>query len=49
MVSGSDLRNNFNVHMRALYKYDKGEGSTSGASGTTKINSKGYVDNFLNI
>lgn len=48
MVSGSNLRGSFNLHMRSLYKHDKGEGSTSGASGTTKINSKGYVDNFIN-
>lgn len=50
MITGSELRNSFNRTMRELYSIkDSSQSGVSGRSGTTSINSKSYIDIYINI
>ena len=50
MISGIELRNSFNRIMRGMYSIKDNSGSgASGRSGTTSINSKSYIDIYINI
>jgi len=47
MLSGSELRNLFNIHMRKLYLAKDSSGRASGKSGTLTFNSKTDIDLFI--
>lgn len=50
MINGNNLRNTFNLSMRRLYNIDDfSKGSASGRSYTSKINSKSYVDIYIEM